>query len=353
MVLFISDSFMTKNILVTGGAGYIGSHVCMLLKEYGFNPICYDNLIHGHKKSIQFGPFFQGDLLNTDELNNAFEQYAPSAVIHMASFIQVNESVLNPLKYYTNNISGTLNLLESMKKYQVKNIIFSSSAAVYGNPIETPINETHVCSPINPYGATKLMIENILKDCFSSHMLNFVSLRYFNAAGASPCYGLGEEHEPETHLIPLLIRAYLKNEVFTVYGDNFDTPDGTCIRDFVHVHDIAKAHVLALNYLEENAKPLIANLGSEEGHSIKKVINTLEKIIGDTVNYAVKNSRAGDPSILVSDAKRAHEKLKWRFEKNLDDILRDVWEWETRYGACRFNTKTVTTHHPCHPRPRT
>ena len=196
---------MKKNILVTGGAGYIGSHVCMLLKEYGYNPICYDNLVNGHKKSVQFGPLFQGDLLNRDELNTAFEQYAPNAVIHMASFIQVNESVLDPLKYYTNNISGTINLLECMKKYKVNNIIFSSSAAVYGNPIETPITENHPCNPINPYGFTKLMAEDILKDCFSSEILNFVSLRYFNAAGASPQYELGEEHEPETHLIPLLI----------------------------------------------------------------------------------------------------------------------------------------------------
>lgn len=297
-------------ILVTGGAGYIGSHVVKILMQQGYDPIVLDSLEAGHRDAVLSKKFYQIDIRNREALENLFTKESINCVMHFAGYLSVPESVQEPQKYYDNNIAGTLNLLSAMRKGNCNKIIFSSSAAVYGEPQESIISEEHVTQPINPYGYTKLVVENILQSYFSAYGMSSVSLRYFCAAGADPDGDLGERHNPETHVIPLLLRAALSSIPFSIYGDDYPTPDGTCIRDFVHVTDIADAHVRAIQLLE---KPICTslNLGSEKGYSIKKLIDAAQRITGKNINTQIKKRRAGDPHTLVASSQKAKKLLEW------------------------------------------
>ncbi len=319
-----------KKVLVTGGAGYIGSHVLKALFETGFEPLVFDNLSSGHKEAVLWGRLIEGDLSDQRLLTEVLEAERPLAVLHFAAFIVVPESVRAPLKYYQNNLSGTLNLLEAACRFGVKAFIFSSSAAVYGIPSQIPIPEEHPVSPINPYGASKAMVEQILADCYQAYGLPFVSLRYFNAAGADPEARIGEAHHPETHLIPLLLQVALgKREKFFLYGADYPTPDGTCIRDFIHVEDLARVHVLALEYLLSGGEPLILNCGYGKGFSVKEVLEEAERVCKRPIPYEIRERRPGDPPVLVAGVEKMRECFS--FEPRFADltlILETAWRWE-------------------------
>jgi UDP-glucose-4-epimerase GalE len=324
-------------ILVTGGAGYIGSHVCYTLKQQGWEPICFDNFSTGHRWAVKYGPLVEGDLLNLTDIKKAIKTYKPLAVMHLASFIQVGESVKDPLKYYKNNIAGMINLLEAMKEENIPYMIFSSSAAVYGNPLTCPIDENHPCQPINPYGYTKLVIEQMLADCSVAYGIHSVSLRYFNAAGAAPKEGLGEAHDPETHLIPLMIQAAQKireSKPLKIFGNDYETIDGTCVRDYIHILDLAAAHLNALEYLQQGGKTISLNLGSEQGTTNLEMIHHIEKLFTVTVPFEYAERRLGDPAKLVSCYKKAQDILSWYPKRNIEKILKDAWNWHQKetYG---------------------
>lgn len=293
------------NILVTGGAGYIGSHACKALAKAGHTPITYDNLVYGHRWAVKWGPLEEGDIADRDRLSEVIAKYQPVAVMHFAAYAYVGESVQDPGKYYRNNVAGTLTLLEVMRDLGIDKFIFSSTCATYGIPESVPIREDHPQRPINPYGASKLMIERMLQDFDVAHGLRSISLRYFNAAGADPDGEIGEAHDPETHLIPLVLDAAAgKRTAITVFGDDYETPDGTCIRDYIHVADLADAHVLALKALEDGAKTTAYNLGNGHGFSVKEVIETAERVAGKTVPVEIGQRRPGDPAKLVGDSTR-------------------------------------------------
>jgi UDP-arabinose 4-epimerase len=317
------------NILVTGGAGYIGSHACKSLKIAGFMPICYDNLVYGHKEAVKWGPLVVGDIADRKRLDEVIEEHKPVAVMHFAAYAYVGESVQNPGKYYRNNVAGTLTLLEAMRDHVIDKIIFSSTCATYGIPEMAPINEEHMQRPINPYGASKLMIEKILKDFDIAHSIKSISLRYFNAAGADLDGEIGEAHDPETHLIPLIFDAATgKRQFITVHGDDYDTPDGTCIRDYVHVSELANAHVLALKALINGAHTDSYNLGNGCGVSVLDVISSVEKVTGLNVPYQIGPRRLGDPPILVSDSKRVSRDMGWVPQiKDIELIVNSAWKW--------------------------
>ncbi|MBF0547412.1 MAG: UDP-glucose 4-epimerase GalE [Candidatus Riflebacteria bacterium] len=301
-----------KTVLVTGGAGYIGSHACKALKAAGYNPIVFDNLVYGHKEFVKWGPFLEGHLEERAKLDEAINKYRPSAVMHFAAYALVGESVTNPGKYYRNNVSGSLTLLEAMRDYEIKRLVFSSSCATYGVPQTIPIPEDHSQNPINPYGSSKLMMEKMMSDFSIAHGLSFLALRYFNAAGADPDAEVGELHDPETHLIPLVLDAGLKRRPnITVFGTDYDTPDGTCIRDYIHVTDLADAHILALKYLERNSKSGALNLGNGAGYSVKEVITVAEKVMGCKIPVVYGERRAGDPPRLVGNSVKTREILGW------------------------------------------
>ncbi|MDH5232478.1 MAG: UDP-glucose 4-epimerase GalE [Gammaproteobacteria bacterium] len=323
-----------KRIMVTGGAGYIGSHTCKLLRQRGYEPVVYDNLIYGHRWAVKWGPLEVGDINDAHRLSQVMRTYKPVAVIHFAAFAYVGESVIDPEKYYLNNVLGTLNLLACMRANKIERIIFSSTCASYGLPTELPIAETHVQNPINPYGQSKLMIEKVLADYDRAYALRFVALRYFNAAGADPDGEIGESHEPETHAIPLLLDvASGKRECFTVYGNDYETEDGTCIRDYIHVTDLASAHVLALESLIQGAPSNVYNLGNGMGYSVKQLINCAEQITQTTINVEYGARRAGDPAVLVGDATKIIAELKWlpTFNK-LEQIIETAWQWQNQAG---------------------
>ncbi|MDF1594332.1 MAG: UDP-glucose 4-epimerase GalE, partial [Desulfobacterales bacterium] len=272
------------NVLVTGGAGYIGSHACKALAKAGYTPVTYDNLIYGHTWAVKWGPFEKGDILDRQRLDAVIEKYKPDAVMHFAAFAYVGESVENPGKYYRNNVVGSLTILEAMRDHGIRNIVFSSTCAVYGNPETVPIPEDHSTKPINPYGVSKFTVERMLEDFSNIHDMGYVSLRYFNAAGADPDAEIGEDHDPETHLIPLVLDAAAgRSENVKIFGTDYDTPDGTCIRDYVHVSDLADAHVLALEYLKETGKSDSFNLGNGNGFSVREVIETAREIAGKNI----------------------------------------------------------------------
>ncbi len=317
-------------VLVTGGAGYIGSHTVKLLVEKGFDVIVYDNLVNGHRDAVINARFFEGDILDSKRLDEIMTAKSFDAVVHFAAFIEVGESVKNPLKFYRNNVSGTLNLLNLLKKHKVKNFIFSSTAAVYGNPESVPIKEDFPLAPINPYGNTKLTVEKVLKDMSESGEINFVALRYFNASGADESGLIGESHNPETHLIPLVLKtAKGERECIKIFGTDYSTPDGTCIRDYIHVNDLANAHILALNYLLDGGKSDVFNCGYGMGYSVKKIIDTAKKITG--VDFKVEEAprREGDPPILVADNKKIKSVLDWNPEYNdIEYIIKTAWDWE-------------------------
>ena len=330
-------------ILVTGGAGYIGSHNVVALIEAGYDVVIFDNLELGHLetvetlKSIQAKgkvvDFIKGDLQNFDDINSVFKTHKIDAVIHFAAYSQVGESVKNPQKYYFNNVYGTLNLLRAMLENNVKRIVVSSTAATYGEPVYVPIDEKHPQNPINTYGKTKLMIESILDDYDKAYGLKSVRLRYFNVAGADSLNRVGEWHEPETHLIPNVLKStFGGGKKFQMFGTDYDTKDGTCVRDYINVEDLAKAHILALRYLEKGGETNYFNLGTTEGNSVKEVFNTCEEVTEKEIPVDVMPRREGDPATLIAQNTKAKEILGWHPEKSLKDSIKTAYAWE-----CKLN----------------
>lgn len=317
-------------ILVVGGAGYIGSHMVKMLLEQGHRVIVFDNLSSGYRDAVLGGIFVKGDLADKDQLDDVFARLRPEAVMHFASHIQVGESVLHPSKYYFNNFSNTMNLLDTMVKHEVRHFIFSSTAAIFGEPEYTPIDELHPKRPLNPYGRSKLMVEEVLADYERAYGLRSVCLRYFNAAGADPEGMLGERHEPETHLIPLVLQAISgKRSSIQVFGRDYDTPDGTCIRDYIHVVDLCTAHLLALRKLIVTDTSSQYNLGNGTGFSVQEVIKAAERVTGSTVKIVEGERRAGDPAVLVADATLARAELGWHPKySDLEQIIAHAWQWE-------------------------
>lgn len=319
------------NVLVTGGAGYIGSHTCKALAAAGYNPVVLDNLSFGHKWAVKWGPIQIGDISNGSDLDAVFDLYQPKAVVHFAAYAYVGESVTDPAKYYSNNVVGTLSLLNAMRRHGVGKLIFSSSCATYGLPQHELISETHPQAPINPYGRSKLIIEQILRDFDVAYGLRSISLRYFNAAGADPTGSIGEAHDPETHLIPLALDvACGRRPCLSVFGDDYDTRDGTCIRDYVHVCDLAEAHVLALQALQRGETTAAYNLGNGSGFSVREVIDMVERVTGCPVATSVLPRRDGDPAALVADASLAKRCLGWNPKiTHLKDIMATAWSWHS------------------------
>ncbi|MET0793027.1 MAG: UDP-glucose 4-epimerase GalE [Polyangiaceae bacterium] len=326
------ESIVKKNVLVTGGAGYIGSHACKILAQEGYQPVAFDNLSSGHTWATKWGPLEQGDILDRAALDRAIEKYRPTACVHFAAFAYVGESVTDPGKYYRNNVVGSLTLLEALRDHGVDQFVFSSTCATYGVPDRVPIDETLTQNPINPYGATKLMVERMLADFQAAHNLRSVALRYFNAAGADPDVEIGEDHDPETHLVPLVLDAACGDrDNITVFGTDYETPDGTCIRDYIHVTDLAKAHVLALKALEQGLTHRAFNLGNGNGYSVREVIASVERVTGRTVPVKFGERRAGDPARLISNSTRAATELKWTPNiTKLDEIISTAWEWHQK-----------------------
>ena len=321
-----------KNILIVGGAGYIGSYMCKYLANNGYNPIVLDNLVYGHREAVRWGPFIEGSMADSKLLKQIFSKYQIVAVMHFAAFCYVGESVTLPAKYYRNNVADTINLLEVMVEKNVSSFIFSSSCATYGEPVEIPITEEHPQNPINPYGRTKLMVEQILDDFRSAYGLESVSLRYFNAAGADPDGELGEDHRPETHLIPLVLQTALgQRKAINIFGGNYPTKDGTCIRDYIHIVDLAEAHFLALKRLMNGLPGGKYNLGNGDGYSVGEVIETARKITGKTIPINIVDRRPGDPAVLVGSSKKAAGELGWkpRFP-DLYTIIETAWKWHSR-----------------------
>lgn len=321
----------TKNILVTGGAGYIGSHTCKALQRKGYMPVTYDNLIYGSRSAVKWGPFEFADILNSEELDRVFQKYNPVAVIHFAAFAYVGESVVDPGKYYVNNVSGTLNILEAMRRNHCEYIIFSSTCATYGVPEFLPITEEQNQKPVNPYGRSKLMIEQILDDYARAYGIKHIILRYFNAAGADSSGDVGENHDPETHLIPILLDvAKGKRQHIEIYGTDYDTPDGTAIRDYVHVSDLATAHLKSLEVLQETEESDCFNLGTGKGISVGEVINSVKRVCKTDIPLIYGSRRAGDPPILVADAVKAQKRLDWFPEhSDMETIIRTAWNWHS------------------------
>jgi UDP-arabinose 4-epimerase len=319
-------------VLVTGGAGYIGSHTAKTLKAAGHEPIVLDNLIYGHTWAVQWGPFEQGDLADMAFLRSVFDRHAIDAVIHFAANAYVGESMTDPSKYFRNNTFNTLNLLDTMVARGVKRMVFSSTCATYGDPQRIPIDESHPQAPVNPYGESKLFVERILHWYGKAYALRSVALRYFNASGADPEGDIGEDHDPETHLIPLVIEAALgRRPPVGVFGSDYPTPDGTAIRDYIHVMDLADAHVKALAYLAGEGASTAINLGTGHGHSVREVIQTVEQVGGNPVPSTTSPRRAGDPPQLVADARRAKDVLGWtpRYP-DLGTIIEHAWKWHMR-----------------------
>jgi UDP-glucose 4-epimerase len=320
------------SILVVGGAGFIGSHVVRFLQDQGEKVIVVDNLINGHIKSVNVNYFYRIDIRDRKELDKVFSNHKVDVVIHFAANSLVGESMKDPLKYYNNNFYGTLSLLEAMNSHNVKKIVFSSSAATYGEPERIPILETNKTNPTNAYGETKLAIEKMMKWIDIAYGIKYVSLRYFNACGAHPNGDIGEDHFPETHLIPLILQVPLnKRNEFFIYGDDYNTKDGTCIRDYIHVLDLSSAHFLSVQYLREDNKSNIFNLGSGEGYSVKEVIEVARKVTNHPIPYKIKERRQGDPAILVASSNKAIKILKWKPQHNkLEKIIKDAWNWHKR-----------------------
>jgi len=320
----------SRTILVTGGAGYIGSHVCQLLAASGYTPVTFDSLERGHRWAVQWGPLEIGDIADGARLDQVFRAYRPAAVMHFAAYAYVGESVHEPLRYYRNNIGGTVSLLEAAVRAGAPPIVFSSSCATYGASEVQPITEEHPQEPINPYGRSKLTVERILAETEAVGGSRHAVLRYFNAAGADPSGRIGEVHTPETHLIPLAFHAATgKTGPLTILGDDYPTPDGTCVRDYIHVCDIADAHLRALAALLGGAPSLSINLGNGRGASVREVISAVERVTGMTVPVAIGARRPGDPPILIADARKAWDVLGWRPERpDIATQITDAWHWE-------------------------
>jgi UDP-arabinose 4-epimerase len=319
-------------VLVTGGAGYIGAHACKALSVAGYRPVACDNLVHGHESAVRWGPLEIGDIADRARLDEVFAAHRPEAVMHFAAFTAVGESVADPGKYYRNNVAGTLGLLEATVAHGVGRFVFSSTAAAYGLPERVPIREDEPNRPINPYGRSKLMVEQMLADFAAAHGLKSAIMRYFNAAGATPDREIGEDHDPETHLIPLALDAAAgQGPALTLFGDDYPTPDGTCIRDYIHVSDLADAHVLALDRLGEVEPVRVYNLGVGSGVSVREILAAIERVTGRSVPHRIGPRRAGDPPVLVADSSRARSELDWSPRmSDIDTIIATAWAWHGR-----------------------
>lgn|ERR1035437_263645 len=318
-----------KRILVTGGAGYVGSHACKALARAGYTPICFDNLERGHTWAVKWGPLERGDLRNEGDVDRVFAAWQPSAVVHFAAYAYVGESITDPIKYYRNNVGGSANLIKACATFGCESIVFSSSCATYGAPPRLPLNEDDVQNPVNPYGYTKLVVERMLKDIEIASGIRHVSLRYFNAAGADPDGELGELHRPETHLIPLVLLAAAGREpAVTIFGDDYPTLDGTCVRDYIHVCDLADAHIAAIQWLSAGNPSSTFNLGNGRGFSVAEVIQKSREITGCSLKVEMRPRRAGDPPILISDSSKARALLGWRPKfPSLDEQICHAWKW--------------------------
>ena len=325
---------MQQNCLVTGGAGYIGSHFCKFAAQQGYTPIVLDNLFRGHKEFVKWGPYHEGNVCDGATLDIIFECYQPTAVFHFSGVTYVGESVTQPDLYYENNFVGTLSLLNAMRRHKCKNIVFSSTAATYGTPVHNAINEEHSQKPINPYGFSKYFSECLLQDYSNAYGINFAALRYFNACGADLDGEIGEWHTPETHLIPLIIDAALgKRNNISIFGTDYPTPDGTSIRDYIHVSDLASAHLKAMQYISNNQENLRLNLGTGRGYSVMQVIETVKKIT--QTDFPVINAprREGDPAILVACSDQAKRLLEWEpIYSELEIIVKTAWQWHTFFS---------------------
>ena len=319
-------------ILIVGGAGYIGSHVNKMLNFHGFETVVFDNLSYGHRDFVKWGIFEEGDLGEINDLRRVFQKYPITAVMQFAAFTYVGESVEDPQKYYLNNLCNTLNLLEVMLEEKVNYFVFSSTCATYGDPVEIPITEDHPQNPISPYGKGKYMVEQVLEDYSKAYNLRYASLRYFNAAGADPDGEIGELHDPETHLIPLILDVALGNrEDIKIFGTDYPTADGTCIRDYIHVLDLADAHIKALEYIQNNDLSDVFNLGNGQGFSVKEVIDTVEKVTGKKIKASEVGRRPGDPPVLVGSALKARKLLGWQPRFNdLSLIIDTAWRWQQK-----------------------
>jgi len=320
---------MSKFILVCGGAGYIGSHMVQPLKSSGHNVIVVDNLSTGHSESLGDAELIQADIQDSGALERLFSTRSISAVMHFCAGSLVGESMKRPLAYYENNVSGTLNLLRATRRHGLFQLVFSSTAAVFGEPKQERIDESHPTEPINPYGQSKLMVERMLEDAASAYGIRSVSLRYFNAAGASPDGLIGESHEPETHLIPNVLKSALGSGApLKLFGDDYPSPDGTCIRDYIHVNDLAEAHLAALDWMDEHQGAHQFNLGNGRGFSVKEIIHAAEEVTGATIDYETQARRAGDPAVLVASAAKAKRELGWRPRyTRIEEIIETAWRW--------------------------
>ena len=316
-------------ILVVGGAGYIGSHTNKELNRRGYQTLIYDNLVYGHKESVKWGKLEVGDLAEEEHLERIFQENSIDAVLHFAAYAYVGESVAKPAKYYKNNVCNTIQLLDIMRKYQVNHIIFSSTCATYGVPDKMPITEDMPQKPVNPYGATKWMVERILEDYRKAYGINYCCLRYFNAAGADPEGELGESHMPETHLIPLILDAASgKRESISIFGTDYPTKDGTCVRDYIHVSDLADAHIRALEYLKQGGESTCFNLGNGNGDSVQHVIEVVKQVTGKEFKVKEEKRRAGDPPVLIGSAEKAEKVLGWKPKyAEIETIVEHAWKW--------------------------
>lgn len=318
-----------RDVLVVGGAGYIGSHMCKMLAQKGYQPVVLDNLVCGHRQAVKWGPFYKGDMADADLFEKIVAGHDIAAVMHFAAFCYVGESVEDPAKYYLNNVAETIGLLQLMRKANIDKFIFSSTCATYGEPEQVPIFEDHSQNPINPYGRSKHMVEQMLADYQAAYDFNACALRYFNAAGADPDGELGEDHAPETHLIPLVLKVALgQREKVSIFGDDYITPDGTCIRDYIHINDLAQAHLLALEHLLGGGTGGFYNLGNGDGYSVKQVIETARKVTGHEIPAKTTPRRPGDPAILVGAAQKVKEKWGWQAQfPDLKSIIQTAWNW--------------------------
>jgi len=319
-------------VLVTGGAGYIGSHAAKALRQAGYRVVVFDSLVAGHREAVLHGELVEGDITDLDAVRHALRQHRIWAVMHFAAFLDVGESVRQPARYYRNNVTGALTVLEAMALDEVKLLVFSSTCATYGEPIETPITEAHPQKPINSYGESKLAVERALPHFERAHGIHSVALRYFNAAGADPDGELGEDHAPEIHIIPRAIEAATGGRGLQVFGDDYPTPDGTCLRDYIHVTDLADAHVRALEAIADTGTSGVYNLGTGRPHSVREVIDAVERVTGQHVPWTLAPRRDGDPAVLYAAAEKAQRELRWtpRFT-DLDSIVRTAWNWHQRH----------------------
>ncbi|WP_269930284.1 UDP-glucose 4-epimerase GalE [Aminobacter sp. HY435] len=320
-----------KDILVVGGGGYIGSHTCLDLANRGFRPIVYDNFSNGHREFVKWGPLEEGDIRDRARLDEVFAKYRPAAVVHFAALIEVGQSVKDPISFFENNVAGSLSLLAAAKAADCRRLVFSSTCATYGDPEETPMRESHRQVPINPYGRSKLIVEEMLRELDRYEGFRSVSLRYFNAAGADPEGRIGERHDPETHAIPLAIDAALGRRAgFSVFGDDYDTRDGSCVRDFVHVMDLADAHSRAVQYLIDGGDSIALNLGTGQGTTVKELLSTVRRISGRDFRVEQAPRRAGDAPALVADNAMALKVLGWTPRHDLNSIVSTAWNWHAR-----------------------